>query len=213
MNPKARQELVGVAALLVGFFVGLTLLPVALTGSWGRAIGNALWQLFGVGAIVVPILGVGWALAAFERLGALSWGRAAVLGAGLVLLIPYGIAVAIGPTFPPDYTNWTRSERLVGLFPGFLANGVQGAVGTAGAVLAGLFALSAIGALTVGWHPLTLLRTRGSGLGAREQRRPPSAQSQSWPVNGGILALSLRARTRRSRNRVPNPEPRAPWVR
>ena len=99
MNPKARQELVGIAALLVGFFVGLTLLPVALTGSWGRTIGNALWQLFGVGAIVVPIIGVGWALAAFERLGALSWGRAAVLGAGLVVLIPYGIAVAIGPVY------------------------------------------------------------------------------------------------------------------
>jgi len=172
MNPKARQELVGIAALLVGFFLGLTLLPVALTGSWGRTIGNALWQLFGVGAIVVPILGVGWALAAFERLGALSWERAAVLGTGLVLLIPYGIALAIGPTFPPDYTNWTRSERLVGLFPGFLANGVQGAIGTAGAVLAGVFALSAVGALTIGWHPLTLLRARAR---APAKERAPSA--------------------------------------
>jgi len=160
MNPKARQELIGIAALLVGFFLGLTLLPVALTGSWGRTIGSALWQLFGVGAIVLPILGVGWALAAFERLGALSWGRAAALGAGLILLIPYGIALAIGPTFPPDYTSWTRSERLVGLFPGFLANGVQGAVGTAGAVLVGLFALSALGVLTIGWHPLSMLRQR-----------------------------------------------------
>src|SRR6267378_413888 len=63
MNSKARQELIGIAALLVGFFLGLTLLPVALTGSWGRAIGNALWQLFGVGAIVLPILGVGSARA------------------------------------------------------------------------------------------------------------------------------------------------------
>jgi S-DNA-T family DNA segregation ATPase FtsK/SpoIIIE len=162
MNPKARQELIGIAALLVGLFLGLTLLPVALTGSWGRTIGNALWQLFGVGAIVLPILGVGWALAAFERLGALSWGRAAVLGTGLILLVPYGIAVAIGPTFPPDYINWTRSERLVGLFPGFLANGVEGAIGTAGAVLIGLFAFSSLGILTIGWHPLTLLRTRSA---------------------------------------------------
>ncbi len=210
MNPKARQELVGVAALLVGFFVGLTLLPVALTGSWGRAIGNALWQLFGVGAIVVPILGVGWALAAFERLGALSWGRAAVLGAGLVLLIPYGIAVAIGPTFPPDYTNWTRSERLVGLFPGFLANGVQGAVGTAGAVLAGLFALSAIGALTVGWHPLTLLRTRGSGLGARGSRTTAPAE-RAEPVvareRGNPRPVVARPNPPKPK---PSPEPRTP---
>jgi len=161
MNPKARQELIGIAALLVGFFVGLTLLPVALTGSWGRTIGTALWQVFGVGAIVVPVLGVGWALAAFDRLGALSWGRAAVLGTGLVLLIPYGIAVAIGSRFPgATYESWTRSERLVGFFPAFLATGVEGAIGTAGAVLAGLFALSALGVLTLGWHPLTMLRQR-----------------------------------------------------
>ena len=170
MNPKARQELIGIAALLVGFFLGLTLLPVALTGSWGRALGATLWQLFGLGAVILPILGVVWALAAFERLGALSWGRAASLGAGMILLVPYGIAVAIGPHFPPDYSSWTRTERLVGLFPGFLANGVQSAVGTAGAVLIGLFALSALGILTVGWHPLTLLRA--SGLGARASEKP-----------------------------------------
>src|SRR5258705_11574908 len=174
MNPKARQELIGIAALLVGLFVGLTLLPVGLTGSWGRTIGNALWQLFGVGAIVVPVLGVGWALAAFERLGALSWGRAAVLGAGLVVLIPYGIAIAISPHFPPDYASWTRSERLVGLFPGFLANGVQGAVGTAGGVLSGVFAPSALSILTAGWDPLTVPRPRenenGGGPG------PPAAR-------------------------------------
>jgi S-DNA-T family DNA segregation ATPase FtsK/SpoIIIE len=181
MNAKARQELIGIAALLVGVFLGLTLLPppMAFTGSWGRTIGGALWQLFGLGAVIVPILGIGWALAAFERLGALSWGRTASLGAGLILLVPYGIAVAIGPTFPADYAGWTRTEQLVGLFPGFLANGVQGAIGTAGAVLIGLFAFSALGMLTIGWHPLTLLRTRSAVSGARDgapakpKREPP----------------------------------------
>src|SRR5258705_2421975 len=189
MNPKARQELIGIAALLVGLFVGLTLLPVGLTGSWGRTIGNALWQLFGVGAIVVPILGVGWALAAFDRLGALSWGRAATLGAGLVLLIPYGIAIGIRPTFPPDYANWTRTERLVGLLPGFLANGLESAIGTAGAVVGGLLALSAVGIFTVGWHPLALLRQK-KGEGRREmdvavpvkkQREPAERRDEPLP--------------------------------
>src|SRR5258705_2522620 len=103
MNPKARQELIGIAALLVGLFVGLTLLPVGLTGSWVRTIGNALWQLFGVGAIVVSILGVGCALAAFDRLGALSSVRAATLGARLALLSPYGIDIRSRLDFPPDY--------------------------------------------------------------------------------------------------------------
>ncbi len=177
MNAKARQELIGIAALLVGLFLGLTLLPVALTGSWGRSIGGTLWQVFGVGAIVVPVLGVAWALAAFERLGGLSWGRAAVLGAGLIILIPYGIAVAVRPDFPANYDTWTPTEQLVGFFPGFLADGVRGAIGTAGAVLAGIFALSALGILTVGWHPLTLLRqraepkTRETGNEKRETRK------------------------------------------
>jgi len=178
MNPKARQELLGIAALLVGLFLGLTLLPVALTGSWGRALGAALRQMFGLGAVILPILGLGWALAAFERLGALSWGRAAVLGAGLILLVPYGIAVAIGPAFPPDYVNWTRTERLVGLFPGFLANGVESAVGSAGAVLIGLFALSALGIFTVGWHPLTVLRAR---VAVRSTREDEDAEEPEVP--------------------------------
>jgi S-DNA-T family DNA segregation ATPase FtsK/SpoIIIE len=210
MNSKARQELIGIAALLVGFFLGLTLLPVALTGSWGRALGNTLWQVFGVGAIVLPILGVGWALAAFDRLGALSWGRAAVLGAGLTLLIPYGIAVAIGPIFPPDYASWTRSERLVGLFPGFLANGLEGAIGTAGAVLIGLFALSALGIVTVGWHPLALLRTRGSGLGARGSRTTAPAE-RAEPVvareRGNPRPVVARPNPPKPK---PSPEPRTP---
>jgi S-DNA-T family DNA segregation ATPase FtsK/SpoIIIE len=212
MNPKARQELVGIAALLVGFFVGLTLLPVALTGSWGRTIGNALWQLFGVGAIVVPILGVGWALAAFERLGALSWGRAAVLGAGLVVLIPYGIAIAISPHFPPDYANWTRSERLVGLFPGFLANGVEGAIGTAGAVLAGVFALSALGALTIGWHPLTLLRQQEQGARSKEQKTKPARvllDDDEEPVKPAPSSV-LRAPPARKPKPTPPPRPAPP---
>jgi S-DNA-T family DNA segregation ATPase FtsK/SpoIIIE len=206
MNSKARQELIGIAALLVGFFLGLTLLPVALTGSWGRTIGTALWQMFGAGAIVVPILGVGWALAAFDRLGALSWGRAAVLGAGLILLVPYGIAVAIGPTFPPDYSNWTRSERLVGLFPGFLANGLEGAFGTAGAVLIGLFAFSALGIFTVGWHPLTLLRQRAPSA-VRDKERAPSAL-RGAPENEPVFPRT--AHSARRTPKIPPPKPAAP---
>jgi S-DNA-T family DNA segregation ATPase FtsK/SpoIIIE len=126
---------------------------------------------------------VGWALAAFDRLGALSWARTASLGAGLILLVPYSVAVAIGPVFPADYSNWTRTERLVGLFPGFLANGVQGAIGTAGAVLIGLFALSALGILTIGWHPLTVLRTRETGNAQRETRKaaPPQVPEERVP--------------------------------
>jgi len=209
MNLKARQELVGIAALLVGLFLGLTLLPVGLTGSWGRTTGSALWQLFGLGAVVLPFLGIGWALAAFERLGALSWGRAAVLGAGLILLVPYGIAVAIGPAFPADYANWTRTERLVGLFPGFLANGVQGAIGTAGAVLVGLFALSALGIFTVGWHPLTLLRQRETGNVPREPRETGHEKRETEQPSRVPLPVSRVPKERKPKPPAP-PKPAPP---
>jgi S-DNA-T family DNA segregation ATPase FtsK/SpoIIIE len=163
MNAKARQELIGIGALVVGLFVGLTLLRLPITGSWGDRIGSLLWRVLGVGSVLMPLLGIGWALAAFERLGTLSAGRAAALGAGLVLLLPYGIGTVTGASFPADYAAWSPTHKLVGLAPAVLARGVHQVVGTAGGTLVGLFALSALGILTVGWHPLVVLRTRETG--------------------------------------------------
>jgi S-DNA-T family DNA segregation ATPase FtsK/SpoIIIE len=209
MNPKARNELIGVAALLLGLFFGLTLLQLPLTGSWGRSIGGMLWKLFGLGAVVLPVLGVGWALAAFERLGRLSWGRAAALGAGLILLVPYGIAIGIGPVFPNDYSQWTAAQKLVGLFPAFLASGIQGAVGTAGAVLAGLFALSALGIVTVGWHPLAMLRSGEKGEGRREKERPVPPPTEASRRELLPSPISRQTKERKSKP-VPTPKPAPP---
>jgi DNA segregation ATPase FtsK/SpoIIIE, S-DNA-T family len=168
MNAKARQELIGIGALVVGLFLGLTLLRLPITGSWGDRIGSLLWRSLGAGSAVVPLLGLGWALAAFERLGSLSWGRTAALGAGLVLLLPYGIGTLTGARFPVDYAAWSPTQRLVGVAPALVAHGIHQAVGTAGGALVGLFALSALGILTVGWHPLVALRTRETGIAKRD---------------------------------------------
>src|SRR2546430_1234673 len=160
MNAKARQELIGIGALVVGLFLGLTLLRLPVTGSWGDHIGSLLWRTLGAGSAVLPLLGIGWALAAFQRLGSLSSGRTAALGVGLVLLLPYGIGTVTGARFPLDYALWSPTQRLVGVAPALVAHGIHEAVGTAGGALVGLFALSALGILTVGWHPLVALRTR-----------------------------------------------------
>jgi len=168
MNAKARQELVGIGALVVGLFLGLTLLRLPITGSWGDRMGSLLWRALGAGSVLLPLLGIGWALAAFERLGSLSAARTAALGVGLVLLLPYGIGTVTGARFPGDYTVWSPTQKLVGLAPALLAHGVHQAVGTAGGALVGLFALSALGLLTVGWHPLVALRTRETAIGKRE---------------------------------------------
>jgi len=163
VTEHARTELVGIGALALGLFLGLTLLPVSITGPWGHALGVTLLKAFGIGAWFLPILGVGWALAAFQRLGRLSVRGAALLGVGLMLLVPYGIGVVVGASsasFPPDYVVWTPVQRIIGIIPGFVASGVRGVVGTAGGILVGLVALSAVGIASVGWHPLIVLRPR-----------------------------------------------------
>jgi S-DNA-T family DNA segregation ATPase FtsK/SpoIIIE len=176
MNRKARQELIGIGALVVGLFLGLTLLRLPITGSWGERLGSLLWRAFGLGSMLVPVLGVGWALAAFQRLGSLSAARAAALGAGLIVLLPYGIGTVIGARFPSEYAAWTPTQQLVGAVPAALAHGVHHVVGTAGGVLVGVFALSALGILTVGWHPLVVLRTRETGNVKRETEKPGRAK-------------------------------------
>jgi len=176
MTRKARQELIGIGALAGGLFLGLTLLPWHITGDWGERVGRLLWHGVGAGAVLIPFLGVGWALAAFDRLGTLSWLRAAALGAGLILLLPFTIGV-VGRVemryLPADYGLWTTSQKLIGRVPALVGAGVVSAVGTAGGVLIALFALSALGILTIGWHPLVALRTRET------EKLPRSKQKQA----------------------------------
>jgi S-DNA-T family DNA segregation ATPase FtsK/SpoIIIE len=219
MNAKVRRELIGIGALVVGLFLGLTLLRLSITGSWGEHIGSLLWRLLGAGSVLLPVLGIGWALAAFERLGSLSAGRAAALGAGLVVLLPFGIGTVTGASFPADYSTWSSTQKLIGSVPGWLAHGVHQAVGTAGGTLIGLFALSALGLLTIGWHPLVVLRTgsgeRGAGASAlgkvpkKEWAKAMAAQAQDvlGERTGPLPApRSLTEKTRKVKG-VPPPKP------
>ena len=113
MTPKARQELIGIGALVGGLFLGLTLLPWHITGDWGERLGRLLWHSVGAGAVLIPFLGVGWALAAFDRLGTLSWLRAAALGAGLMLLLPYTIGVVGRVLRHPDFLAGTVDTKFL----------------------------------------------------------------------------------------------------
>ena len=211
MNRKARQELIGIGALAVGLFLGLTLLRLPITGSWGDQIGSRLWRVLGVGSVLLPVLGIGWALAAFERLGSLSAGRAAALGAGLILLLPYGIGTVTGAGFPSAYAAWSPTQKLAGLVPALLAHVVHQAVGTAGGTLVGLFALSALGILTVGWHPLVSLRSgsRERGAGPAVTPKTPKKENDAAPRERKEplpAPRSLAEKTRKAKS-VPPPKP------
>ncbi len=206
MNRKARQELIGIGALAIGLFLGLTLLRLPITGSWGDQIGSRLWRVLGVGSVLLPVLGIGWALAAFERLGSLSAARAAALGAGLILLLPYGIGTVTGADFPPAYAAWSPTQKLVGYVPAMLAQGVHRAVGTAGGTLVGLFALSALGILTVGWHPLVALRTRETGIGKRDAGSEMGDAGKATKPKRPVQKES----TSETEPRIPHPASRIP---
>ncbi|HWZ27324.1 MAG TPA: DNA translocase FtsK [Gemmatimonadales bacterium] len=184
MNPRAREELVGIGALVLGLFLGLTLAPWHVTGNIGSAVGGALWNVFGVGSAVIPALGIGWALAAFGRMGSVSSPRAATLGVGLIVLLPYAVAVLSGVSvsYLPDYTHWTSSQRLIGIVPAFLADEVERTTGPAGAVLVGLFAISALGVFTIGWHPLAVLRARREEEAKTGKREKPKARRDDEDV-------------------------------
>jgi DNA segregation ATPase FtsK/SpoIIIE, S-DNA-T family len=222
MNAKVRRELIGIGALVVGLFLGLTLLRLSITGSWGEHIGSLLWRLLGVGSVLLPVLGIGWALAAFERLGSLSAGRAAALGAGLIVLLPFGIGTLTGASFPADYVAWGPTQKLVGKVPALLAHGIHQALGTAGGTLIGLFALSALGLLTVGWHPLVVLRTgsgeRGAGPSAlgkvpkKEWAKAMAAQAQDTLDDRTEPLPAPRSLTERTRKVKGVPPPKPPPV-
>jgi DNA segregation ATPase FtsK/SpoIIIE, S-DNA-T family len=220
MNPKHRQELIGVGALVMGLFFGLTLLRLPITGAWGDTIGSLLWKVLGVGSAVFPVLGIGWALAAFGRLGSLSGPRTACLGVGLILLVPYGVGIVTGAQFPAEYAAWNRTEHLVGMLPAVLAHGVHGAVGTAGAVLAGVFALSALGILTVGWHPLMVLRAEegGKSEGGKGKAKPAIAfeEDDFFVVPGAKAEKDERKRPTAAKAKkekpLPPPKPSVPGI-
>src|SRR4051812_27279960 len=127
MSTDSRRRLGALTAMVLGLFVGLTLLPIPITGPVGRYIGHELWQILGAGALGIPLLGAGLALAGFDRLGNLDMKRSAVLIVGLSVLLPYLIGVLTGVDrvdLDPDVGDRSFAALLVGSFPGFFAEAI-----------------------------------------------------------------------------------------
>src|SRR5207245_2058702 len=224
VNTKARRELIGIGARVVGLFLGLTLFRLPITGSWGERVGGLLWRVFGVGSVLVPAMGVGWALAAFQRLGSLSAARAAALGAGLILLVPYGIGTITGAGVPAGFADWTPTSQLVGMLPAVLARAVHRTVGTAGGVLVGVLAVSALDTLqTFRVEGSIAGRTVGPVVTQYEVAPGPGVKVGRIAALADDLALAMRAPSLRIVApipgkaavgiEVPNPMPRMVHIR
>jgi hypothetical protein len=153
-----RRELLGLLGLAAAIFIGLSLGPLSITGPFGRALGGSLWTYFGLGAGLLPLLLVAVGLEGLGRLKIVDLRRTAILLGGLVILLPVliGIAHGIGRGFdlPANHDAWTLAQQLIGIVPALLVDTTVNLVGTAGAVIVGLLALSALTLYTIGWHPL-----------------------------------------------------------
>jgi DNA segregation ATPase FtsK/SpoIIIE, S-DNA-T family len=181
-----RRRFGAITALVIGLFVGLTLLPLPLTGPIGHSLGQMLWRVLGAGALGIPILGIGLALAGFERLGTLDMKRSAFLIIGLSVLLPYlaGVLLHVGVR---DLDNQGFLGRLVGVVPGFFAVEIPQGIGPAGAVLVGFLALCALTLATFAWHPLQRLERRAVSLpGAAPPGNGESRGRKAAPSAGKI---------------------------
>ncbi|MGH7702681.1 MAG: DNA translocase FtsK, partial [Gemmatimonadales bacterium] len=172
-----RRRLGAIVALVFGLFVGLTLFPLPLTGPLGADLGQILWRWLGVGALGLPLLGLGLALAGFDRLPGLDMKRAAMLTIGATFLLPYLVGILSHiqvQDLDPPVAEWSWSARLTGLLPGFAARTVYQWIGFAGGLLLGFLSLSALTLVTIAWHPLERLE-RGGREGRDGPSRPDSA--------------------------------------
>jgi len=175
MTEEAPRRLGAIAALVFGLFAGITLLPVAATGPIGAWLGRILWETLGLGAVGIPLLGFGIALAGLRRAPHLDMKRSAILLGGLSVLVPFVIGVVTRVSqqdFLGSIEEWHLAARLSGLVPGFLARTTYDAIGFAGALLLGFLALSALTLLTIAWHPLQ--RLEGAAPGPEGPVIPPA---------------------------------------
>ena len=233
MSTEQRRKLGAIAALAAGIFVALALLLTPWTGPLGSILGTSLWRWLGVGAVGLPLLGLGLALAGFGYLPQLSMPRVAALVGGLCLIVPFilGVLFRITPdAFVPELAEWGIDARLTGLLPGMLARGAYSVVGFAGGLLLGFLLLSAVTLGTIAWHPLKPLEqpevtgwtqaarsmlarrqsdsTEPDDVVSERERAPAEQRNPTTPAKPSTAERPARpARPERSK---PTSEPQAP---
>jgi S-DNA-T family DNA segregation ATPase FtsK/SpoIIIE len=198
-----RRELIAIVALLSGLFVGIALIAPGATGPVGRFLGPHLWQWFGIGAVVLPLAGLATGLVGLGWLGGIDFRRIGILGGGMILLAPYLVGIVVltrqgGAGFPPEWSQWSVVQRMVGIVPAMLVIAARDVVGTAGAVVLGILAASGLTLVTLDWHPF---RRRLGGQAVRPGPAPLIEEDEADEPPMGL-------RPSRKHPRVPEPEPK-----
>jgi hypothetical protein len=127
MTPDFRRRLGAITALVLGLFLGLTLVPGGFTGPFGASIGQMLKVGLGIGALGFPLIGLGVGLAGFDRLPRLDMKRAGVLVGALSLLVPCLVGLLLiaerpDHDLPRAMAETSVAARAVGVIPGAIAH-------------------------------------------------------------------------------------------
>jgi S-DNA-T family DNA segregation ATPase FtsK/SpoIIIE len=175
MTPDFRRRLGAITALVLGLFLGLTLVPGGFTGPFGASIGHLLKVGLGIGALGFPLIGLGVGLAGFDRLPRLDMKRAGVLVGALSLLVPCLVGLLLiaerpDHDLPRAMAETSVAARAVGVIPGAISHTLYSQIGVAGGLLVWFLALSAVTLLTFAWHPLQHLE--------RSAEAPPEAADE-----------------------------------
>jgi S-DNA-T family DNA segregation ATPase FtsK/SpoIIIE len=231
-SPQLRREITGIALLLFAVFLGGALAVLAVAqlragvdirenvGPVGFYLAYPLVALVGwPAAAMAPLAPAVHALRVFGRLGSETDRKWMVFFAGVVVLLPIGLALATHP-MPGDHSE------AAGLWGSFVAYYWRSWFGGIGAWLIWTLAASALTAATLAWNPIRALVGRPEGqpiaaagapdpMGRRRGRAAPDAAAAALALepspeempaldlpatDGGGAASSRKPRKRKTKS-------------
>ncbi len=215
MTPDFRRRLGAITALVLGLFLGLTLVPGGFTGPSGAAVGRALKEWLGIGALGFPLIGLGVGLAGFDRLPRLDMKRAGVLVGALCVLVPCLVGLLLIAERPDHdlaraMAESTVGARAVGLVPGAISHALYASIGVAGGLLVWFLALSAVTLLTFAWHPLQRLERGAAPATSPDDESPVAAERVRRPRKPPLLATLTEPEAAVERSDTPREAARKP---
>lgn len=195
-SPQLRREITGIALLLFAIFLAgaLGILGLAQWRSGVNVRDNVgpvgyylayplVWAVGWPAALLAPLAPAVHALRVFGRLESGTDRKWMVFFAGVVLLLPVGVALALQP---PRGVLSSAS----GLWGGFVAYYWQSWFGGLGAWLVWVLGMSALTAATLAWNPIRALVGR-TPVGMPEPAPASRKRNRTSPVSDADTALAL----------------------